>query len=181
MRGSGSPSQKRCRACWNTASCGAARQKSVRQERNFRSSGDPFRLERFVEAQTPVFATVLDELRRGRKRSHWMWFVFPQLEALGRSPTAKFFGIAGIEEARAYLAHPVLGPRLVEATRTVLRVEGRTLLAIFGSTDAMKFRSSMTLFRTAGEDAAVFQRALETYCEGEADGETLALLGAADA
>lgn len=143
------------------------------------SSGDPFRLGRFVEAQNPIFAAVLDELRRGQKRSHWMWFVFPQLEALGRSPTAKFFGVAGLDEARAYLAHPVLGPRLVAATRTVLGVEGKALLAIFGATDAMKFRSSMTLFReAAGEDADIFQSALEKFCAGAADEQTLALLGA---
>jgi uncharacterized protein (DUF1810 family) len=139
-------------------------------------SGDPFHLERFVTAQNPVFETVLEELRRGAKRSHWMWFVFPQHAALGRSPTAKVFGIASLEEARAYLAHPVLGPRLELATRTVLAVEDRTLVAIFGTTDAMKFRSCMTLFREAA-GGEIFLQALEKFCGGIADERTLALLG----
>jgi uncharacterized protein (DUF1810 family) len=139
---------------------------------------DPFHLERFVVAQNPVFPTVLEELRRGAKRSHWMWFVFPQLAALGRSPTAQFFGIASLEEAQAYLAHPVLGPRLELATRTVVAVEGRTLVGIFGTTDAMKFRSSMTLFGEAA-GGGIFRQALEKFCAGVADGQTLALLGRA--
>jgi uncharacterized protein (DUF1810 family) len=143
------------------------------------AGGDPFNLERFVTAQNPVFETVLEELRRGAKRSHWMWFVFPQLAALGRSPTARFFGIASLEEARAYLAHPVLGPRLALATRTVLAVEGRTLVAIFGPTDAMKFRSSMTLFGEAA-GGEIFRQALATFCTGAADEQTLALLGRPD-
>ncbi len=139
-------------------------------------SGDRFHLERFVAAQNPVFETVVEELRRGAKQSHWMWFIFPQLAALGRSPTAKVFGIASLEEARAYLAHPVLGPRLELATKTVLAVEDRTLVAVFGSTDAMKFRSSMTLFREAA-GGAIFRQALEKFCGGVADEQTLALLG----
>jgi uncharacterized protein (DUF1810 family) len=143
------------------------------------AADDPFHLARFIAAQDPVFETVLAELRAGAKRSHWMWFVFPQLKALGRSPTAAFYGIASIAEARAYLAHPVLGPRLALATRTVLDVQGRTLVEIFGTTDAMKFRSSMTLFgMAAGADGALFREALDRYCDGRADERTLALLGA---
>lgn len=141
------------------------------------ASGDLFNLERFVAAQSPVFETVLGELRRGSKRSHWMWFVFPQLAALGRSPTAQFYGIASLDEARAYLAHPVLGPRLVLATRTILGVGDRSLLAILGSIDAMKFRSSMTLFReAAGGEGEVFRQALDRFCEGAPDRETIMLL-----
>jgi uncharacterized protein (DUF1810 family) len=140
---------------------------------------DPYDLERFVKAQAPVFATVLDELRAGRKRSHWMWFVFPQLKGLGHSPTAQFYGIAGRDEARAYLAHPVLGPRLERATRTVIEADAPSLHAIFGSPDDMKFRSSMTLFSRAADDATdVYRRALERWCDGKPDERTVALLRA---
>ncbi len=133
-------------------------------------------LTRFVEAQAPVHETALGELRAGRKRSHWMWFVFPQLAGLGMSPTARFYGIAGLGEARAYLAHPVLGLRLLACTRAVLGVEDRSLHAIFGSPDDLKFRSSMTLFDRAGGEPA-FREALERYCEGRPDPRTLELLG----
>ena len=110
---------------------------------------DRFDLQRFVTAQAPVFETVFAELRAGRKRSHWMWFVFPQLRGLGRSSTAQFYGIGSIDEARAYLAHPVLGPRLALCARIVLASEGPFLHAIFGSPDDMKFRSCVTLFSLA--------------------------------
>lgn len=140
--------------------------------------GDPFDLQRFVTAQDPVFATVLAELRDGRKRSHWMWFIFPQLRELGRSSTARFYGIAAIDEARAYLAHPILGPRLVQATEAVLSVQGRTLHEIFGSPDDLKFRSSMTLFANAAAEAGnLYRRALDRYCNGRLDEATLRLLG----
>ena len=139
---------------------------------------DPFDLQRFVDAQEPVFATVLEELQDGRKRSHWMWFIFPQLRGLGRSATAKFYGIASLDEARAYLAHPTLGPRLEKATRAVLAIQGRTLHAIFGSPDDMKFHSSMTLFALAGQEAAtLYREALARYWNGRMDEATLALLG----
>ena len=138
---------------------------------------DPFDLERFVKAQASVFDTALAELKAGEKRSHWMWFVFPQLRDLGHSPMAKFYGIGSLDEARAYLAHPVLGRRLKLCTRTVLAVEGRTLNEIFGSPDDMKFRSSMTLFALASADKAnVFRHALDRYCEGRPDPRTEALL-----
>ncbi|MFL1876701.1 DUF1810 domain-containing protein [Hansschlegelia beijingensis] len=140
---------------------------------------DPYDLERFVAAQAPVFDQALAELRAGAKRSHWMWFVFPQLRGLGSSPMASFYGLSSLDEARAYLAHPVLGPRLARSVETVLGVEGRSLGEVFGTPDDMKFRSSMTLFaRAAGEADSVFARALARYCDGAEDGRTLALIGA---
>jgi uncharacterized protein (DUF1810 family) len=143
------------------------------------TSEDSFDLERFVTAQAPVFETVLAELRAGRKRSHWMWFVFPQLRGLGQSATARFYGIASIDEARAYLAHPVLGPRLDLCTTIVLGSEGPSLHAIFGSPDDMKFRSCMTLFSLATDDPAnPFRQALDRWCSGRPDERTLALLDA---
>lgn len=139
---------------------------------------DPFDLQRFLDAQEPVFATALEELRNGRKRSHWMWFVFPQLRGLGRSPTAEFYGIASLDEAQAYLAHPTLGSRLEQATRAVLAVRGRTLHEIFGSPDDMKFRSSMTLFAfAAGQADSPYREALASRCDGRMDDATLALIG----
>ena len=138
---------------------------------------DPFDLQRFVTAQAPVFKTALAELEAGHKRSHWMWFVFPQLRGLGVSPTAQAYGLASLEEARAYLTHPLLGPRLERCVRAVMATEGRSLHAIFGSPDDMKFRSSMTLFAcAAGEPGALFREALDRYCAGRMDERTLALL-----
>ena len=139
---------------------------------------DPHDLARFVTAQAPVFAAALAELRAGRKRSHWMWFVFPQLRALGRSSTALFYGIADIAEARAYLAHPLLGPRLAEATEAVLSaIDGRTLHGILGSPDDMKFRSCMTLFAAAAAGAAApFGTAIARCCADGPDAATVALL-----
>ena len=143
------------------------------------TSKDSFDLERFVTAQTSVFETVLAELRAGRKRSHWIWFVFPQLRGLGQSSTAQFYGIASTEEARAYLAHPLLGPRLDLCTRIVLGSEGPSLHAIFGSPDDMKFRSCMTLFSLAtGDPANPFRKALDRWCGGRPDVRTLALVDA---
>jgi len=139
---------------------------------------DPFDLERFVRAQAPVIDAVRRELRSGRKTSHWMWFVFPQIAGLGRSAMAQRFAIASREEAIAYLAHPVLGARLVECTRLVNEAEGRSAHAIFGSPDDLKFRSSMTLFAEIAEDPRLFREALVKYYDGERDGETLRLLGA---
>ena len=140
--------------------------------------GDTFDLQRFVTAQAPVFDTALAELRAGHKRSHWMWFVFPQLRGLGQSATARFYGVASLGEARAYLAHPLLGPRLDRCTRAVLAGDGRSLNAILGSPDDMKFRSSMTLFALAATDGDnAFREALGRYCEGRMDERTLALIG----
>ncbi len=133
-------------------------------------------LDRFVEAQAGVHDEALAELRAGRKRSHWMWFVFPQVEGLGTSPMAQRYALAGPDEARAFLAHPVLGPRLLECTRAVLAVEGRTLHEIFGSPDDLKFRSSMTLFEIAAGPGSVFSEALDRYCGGVRDAATLGRL-----
>ncbi|WP_411036008.1 DUF1810 domain-containing protein [Shinella sp. BYT-45] len=139
---------------------------------------DPYDLSRFVAAQDPVFDTVLAELRAGRKETHWMWFVFPQLRALGRSSTANFYGIGSIDEARAYLRHPVLADRLARAVDAVLGVSGRSAHEIFGSPDDLKFRSSMTLFNeAAGEAEEKFQLALQHFFAGEPDRRTLELLG----
>ncbi len=142
-------------------------------------TADPHDLERFVAAQVEVYPQVLDELSRGHKASHWMWFVFPQLKALGRSGTAKRFGIASRAEAAAYLAHPLLGARLLECTRLLLFVDGKTALEILGSPDDLKFRSSMTLFAALDPTAPEFQLALAKYYAGKADDETLRLLGKA--
>ena len=132
--------------------------------------------EHFFAAQDRVWDDVLAELRAGEKRSHWMWFVFPQHVALGRSPMAQRYGLKGLDEARAYLDHPVLGARLSEATRLVLAVEGRTAHQIFGSPDDLKFRSSMTLFTRAAPGEPLFRQALDTYYGGEEDALTLGLL-----
>ena len=138
---------------------------------------EQFDLDRFLRAQEPVITEVRAELKAGLKTTHWMWFVFPQLAGLGFSQRAQFYGIASLEEARAYLAHPVLGPRLLECTGLVNSVEGRTAHDIFGSPDDMKFRSSMTLFALADPGAPVFGTALEGYFEGRRDRRTLDLLG----
>jgi uncharacterized protein (DUF1810 family) len=133
---------------------------------------DPFDLARFVHAQAPVYEQALLELKAGRKESHWMWFIFPQIRGLGQSAMSTRFALTSLDEARAYLAHPVLGPRLQECALLVLDGEGRTAREIFGAIDEMKFRSSMTLFaRVAPKD--VFQRCLDKYFAGEADPATL--------
>jgi uncharacterized protein (DUF1810 family) len=137
---------------------------------------DPFDLARFVDAQAPVYERALAELRAGRKESHWMWFVFPQLAGLGRSGTARFYAIGSLDEAGFYLAHPLLGPRLALCTGATLAHSGRDAEAIFGSIDAMKFRSSMTLFEAAGGGAGTFGRALDSFFAGVRDAATLALL-----
>lgn len=176
---------------------------------NATENTDPFRLQRFLEAQAHCYERVLDELRDGRKTSHWMWFVFPQMRGLGGSAAAQKYAIGSLDEARAYLAHEVLGPRLIECTAIVNAFKGKTLLQIFGTPDDLKFRSSMTLFgRATATEAAtsetsgnpdeailadstanarspesaltrLFQAALEIHCEGMEDPLTLELLGAA--
>ena len=133
---------------------------------------DPFDLQRFVTAQAPVYAQVTSELRAGRKLSHWMWFVFPQIAGLGFSPTAQRYAIASLDEARAYLAHPVLGPRLRDCVRLVLATQGRDAHAIFGSPDDVKFRSSLTLFGRAAPGEALFPDALDKYYGGAEDAAT---------
>lgn len=136
---------------------------------------DPFDLERFVTAQAPVIEEVYEELRRGCKSSHWMWFIFPQLEALGASEMAKRFGIGSLAEAHAYLAHPVLGPRLLKCCGLLLEVQDRKIHRILGHPDDLKFRSCLTLFRLAAPDETVFSRCLEKYYDGQPDPITLTL------
>jgi uncharacterized protein (DUF1810 family) len=136
---------------------------------------DAYNLKRFLDAQDPVFAEVLLELERGRKRTHWMWFVFPQHADLGVSPTAKHFGLHTLEEARAYLHHPVLGARLRQCCETLLQVEGRSAHEIFGSPDDLKLRSCLTLFELAAPEEPVFGQCLAKYYGGERDERTLGL------
>ena len=139
---------------------------------------DSFDLQRFVSAQDDgaTYTRALAELRAGAKRSHWMWFVFPQLSGLGSSPAARHFAISGLAEARAYLAHPVLGPRLVESARALTLRSGRTAEQVLGSVDAMKLRSSMTLFAAAAPDDPVFAAVLDQYFAGEPDEATTSRL-----
>ena len=134
---------------------------------------DPFRLGRFVEAQDGIYTQVCEELRRGEKRSHWMWFIFPQIRGLGRSPMAERFAISSLDEARAYLAHEILGERLRECTGLVNGVTGRSANEIFGDPDDLKFHSSMTLFAQAEEGETVYGEALEKYFSGKLDKGTL--------
>jgi uncharacterized protein (DUF1810 family) len=134
-------------------------------------------LERFVEAQAPVWTDVLAELRAGRKTSHWMWFVFPQHVDLGRSQMARRFGLASRSKAKAYLAHDVLGPRLIECSQLVHDTKSRTAFEIFGSTDNLKLRSSMTLFQAAAPEQPVFEQVLVKFFGGQGDVRTLELLG----
>lgn len=136
-------------------------------------SADPFDLERFVSAQQHVYKSVLSELEAGMKMGHWMWFIFPQIRGLGRSPTSIEYAISSREEAKAYLQHPVLGPRLKECARLVVLVEGRSAHEIFDSPDDMKFRSSMTLFSEVSQGEAIFKRALQKYFNGLPDPLTL--------
>ncbi len=149
---------------------------------------DSFNLQRFIDAQQAVFPQVCAELAAGRKRSHWMWFIFPQLAGLGSSSTARFYAIGSLEEARAYLAHPVLGPRLRQCTELVNRIEGRSIEEIFGYPDHLKFRSCVTLFARAVDEASnagragdsrVFEDALSRYFTGEGDPLTLRLMTSA--
>jgi uncharacterized protein (DUF1810 family) len=135
-----------------------------------------FDLDRFVAAQADIYDQALAELRAGRKQSHWMWFVFPQIAGLGRSPTAIFYAIASAAEARAYLAHPLLGTRIVECTQAVLAHRGASAEAIFGGIDAMKLGSSMTLFEEVADDPAPFAAVLDDFFDAERDPATLMLL-----
>jgi uncharacterized protein (DUF1810 family) len=143
------------------------------------NGADSFDLRRFVDAQDRVYQTVLAELRNGAKRTHWIWFVFPQLRELGRSATAQRYGISSLEEARAYLAHPVLGPRLLECTGLVAAIDGRSVDEIFGWPDNLKVRSSMTLFAHATDDPDIetkFRAVLDKFYGGQEDAATVELL-----
>ncbi len=139
---------------------------------------DPYDLERFVSAQDGVHEQALAELRAGRKTSHWMWFVFPQLAGLGSSAMAQRYAIGSLADARAYLDHPVLGPRLLECAQAVLTHPDRTAREVMGSPDDVKLRSSMTLFALTADSEPVFQQVLDTFFDGERDPRTVELLGA---
>ena len=140
------------------------------------TSDDPFDLQRFVDAQAPVYERVRAELKSGRKQSHWMWFIFPQIAGLGHSAMAQRYAISSLREAEAYLKHPVLGARLRESTRLVLQVDGKSANEILGSPDDMKFHSCLTLFARAAPDEELFNAALDKYFEGRDDSLTLARL-----
>lgn len=141
-----------------------------------KESDDPFDLARFISAQEGLYDSVLSELRSGKKRSHWMWFVFPQIAGLGHSSTAVRFAIKSREEAQHYLHHPILGTRLLECADLLLAIKGRTLSEIFGFPDDQKLKSSMTLFASIAEPNSVFVRVLEHYCHGQRDERTIQLL-----
>ena len=145
-------------------------------EANSAGRNDPFELSRFVEAQDKVYDRVLAELKSGRKRTHWMWFVFPQIEGLGHSWTTRCYSIKSREEAREYLDHPLLGKRLRECCELILALEGLSVSRIFGYPDDLKLKSSMTLFASVAESGSVFTRVLEKYFQGIRDERTLALL-----
>ena len=141
---------------------------------------DPYNLQRFVNAQQPVYQDVCGELRSGKKRSHWMWFIFPQIKGLGQSETARRFAISSLEEAEAYSRHALLGPRLRECSHLVAGLDGCSAEDIFGYPDYIKFRSSMTLFAKAAADNGVFNECLRKYFKGEGDAATLAGLAPSD-
>jgi uncharacterized protein (DUF1810 family) len=141
------------------------------------NSKDPYDLSRFVQAQEYSYDQALSEIRSGRKQSHWMWYIFPQLEGLGFSATSRRYSIKSIAEAEAYLGHPILGPRLVECCEAALRVEGRSASDIFGYPDDMKLRSCATLFALVSPAGSVFHQLLDKYFHGGGDIKTLRLLG----
>jgi uncharacterized protein (DUF1810 family) len=138
---------------------------------------DPYDLHRFISAQEGVFDRALAELRDGLKRSHWMWYIFPQIEGLGHSPTTRHYSIKSLEEARQYLAHPVLGVRLKECAEIVLALQGRSASEIFGHPDDWKLQSSMTLFEVVSRPQSVFSRVLDKYYQGKRDSRTLQIVG----
>jgi uncharacterized protein (DUF1810 family) len=140
---------------------------------------DPYNLQRFVKAQAPVYEQVCAELRHGRKSSHWMWFIFPQIRGLGLSETAQYFAISSREEATAYLKHPILGARLQECTRLVTDIQGKSIDQIFDYPDNLKFQSSMTLFARATGENDIFLKALRMYFAGGFDPQTLARMSGA--
>jgi uncharacterized protein (DUF1810 family) len=139
-------------------------------------AGDPYDLNRFVQAQEDDYERALSEIKSGRKRSHWMWYIFPQFDGLGFSTTSKRYSIKSVAEAKAYLSHPILGPRLTECVEAVLSVEGRSAYEIFGSPDDMKLRSCATLFASVSPKSSIFDQLLEKFFQGERDDKTLGLL-----
>jgi uncharacterized protein (DUF1810 family) len=147
------------------------------EQRTFTSAADPYNLARFVRAQEPDFEQAMSEIRGGRKRSHWMWYIFPQFHGLGVSSTSRRYSIKSVAEAEDYLRHPVLGPRLLESVQAVLDVEGRSALEVFGSPDDMKLRSCATLFACVSPAGSAFEQLLDRYFGGERDDKTLRLVG----
>jgi uncharacterized protein (DUF1810 family) len=141
---------------------------------------DPLDLSRFLSAQEGIYASALAELRRGQKSSHWMWFIFPQVEGLGHSSTSRYYSIKNMDEACAYLSHPALGPRLVQCAETLLEIKGRTAQEIFDFPDDVKLKSSMTLFAYVAGPGSVFTQVLEKYFDGKQDERTQELLGLRD-
>ena len=140
---------------------------------------EPYDLQRFVRAQEGDYNAALAEIRGGRKRSHWMWYIFPQFDGLGMSPTSRQYSVKSLAEAKAFLSHPVLGPRLLECAEAALAVDGRTAEEIFGYPDDMKLRSCATLFAAVSPADSVFHRIIDKYFHGEADAKTLRLIAAA--
>ena len=149
---------------------------NVKQSSN---ANDPYDLNRFVQAQAHDYERALSEIKNGQKRSHWMWYIFPQFDGLGFSPTSKRYAIKSIAEAKAYLNHPVLGPRLIECAEAALSVEGRFAHEIFGSPDDMKLKSCATLFASVSPPGSVFDRLLDRFFQGDRDSKTLRLLDTA--
>ncbi len=143
---------------------------------NLQNGDDPFDLRRFIKAQQTTYDYVISELRNGRKRSHWMWFIFPQIDGLAHSSTSKFYAVKSCEEALAYLNHPVLGKRLKECAETVLAVENRSASEIFGYPDDLKLKSSLTLFASVSDAQSVFALLLDKYFDGERNLRTLKIL-----
>jgi uncharacterized protein (DUF1810 family) len=142
-------------------------------------AADPHNLKRFLEAQERTYGQALSEVRDGRKRSHWMWYIFPQYDGLGFSATSQRYAIKSVAEAQAYLRHPILGPRLVECCEAAISVEGRSAAAVFGSPDDMKLRSCATLFAAVSPAGSVFEQVLDKYFQGRRDSKTLELMGGA--
>lgn len=140
------------------------------------TNANTFDLSRFINAQESIYDSVLAELTNGRKRTHWMWYIFPQIDGLGHSPTSKYYAIKSIEEARQYLNHPVLGTRLLECAEAVFAIEGRSISEIFAYPDNLKLKSSMTLFASVADQCSVFARILDKYFDGERDALTLQLV-----
>ncbi|MCW3097250.1 MAG: hypothetical protein JWL77_2868 [Chthonomonadaceae bacterium] len=143
------------------------------------TTDDPYDLRRFVRAQENDYAQALSEIKNGSKRSHWIWYIFPQIDGLAFSSTSKHYAIKSLAEAKAYLAHPVLGPRLIECAEAAVRIEGRSATEIFGSPDDLKLKSSATLFASVSPADSVFDRLLQKYYRNERDGKTLRMLGIA--
>jgi uncharacterized protein (DUF1810 family) len=147
------------------------------EQRPVTSAADPYDLARFVRAQEADYDQAMSEIRGGRKRSHWMWYIFPQFDGLGVSSTSRQYAIKSVAEAEAYLRHPILGPRLLESVQAMLSVEGRSALEVFGSPDNMKLRSCATLFACVAPAGSVFEQLLDRYFGGERDDKTLRLIG----